>query len=96
MQVQQQQLDYGAGIYQMDAEVWGRPEHLRATIDAHNREIHRLAGEYTDVIFIDQVDLMPRSGRYFSDPCHLTDEGCRKFVANMLPGIKQAAAHLEN
>jgi hypothetical protein len=91
---QQHELDYGEGQYEMEAEVWGRPEYLRATIDAHNREIRRLASEYKNVILIDQLDLMPSEGRYFSDPCHLTDEGCRRFVTNMLPGIQRAAGLL--
>ena len=80
-------LGYGTGRHELPVEVWGLPENVVAAIEAHNQEIRKLV-KREDVIFIDQQKEMPRDGRHFSDVCHLTNEGCEKFVENMLPAIK--------
>ncbi len=80
-------LSFGSGRFELPAEVWGKPENVVAAIEAHNEEIRKLAGR-EDVLFIDQQRTMPPDGRHFADVCHLTNQGCKKFVQNLLPAIK--------
>jgi hypothetical protein len=89
-------LDYGSGLHELPAEVWGRPRHVAATIEAHNTAIRELAGRYDNVIFIDQQRLLPADGEHFSDPCHLTEAGCRAFVENVLSVLKQPLNNARN
>lgn len=37
------------------------------------------------VLLVDQAQGLPREGLYFNDICHLTHEGCERFVENLLP-----------
>ena len=80
-------LSYGDGGYRMDAESWGRPENIRRTLAAHNAAINSLSEDpaYQGIVrFIDQEQEVPASGVYFSDPCHFTPAGIRRFVENVL------------
>ena len=90
------ELDYRPGRYHFPLETWGKPCHVVATIKAHNAQIRDLVKQYDTLIFVDQHRQLQLDGRHFSDPCHLTDVGCRAFVANMLPPIlKRISAHDE-
>lgn len=81
------ELDYGDGQFQLAVEIWGRSQTVAATIDAHNRVLFGLSDRSDKVLFVDQRKQMPRDGRHFSDPCHLTENGIRKFVDNLMPTI---------
>lgn len=74
------------------AELWGKPAYVIAAIDAQNAAIRTLAAEHRDAFFVDQRAQMPEDGTLFIDPCHLTDEGCRKFVDNLWPAVKRRIA----
>ena len=76
------QLDYG--LHRAPIEWWGTREHILATVAVHNEIIRRMAAQHTNVLFVDQASLMPRSGRYFNDPCHFTVLGATKFVENIV------------
>ena len=78
-------LDYTA--HSFPAELWGKPDCVAAGIDAHNAVIAKLAGQYGQVGFVDQEALMPDTGLYFNDLCHLTHEGSERFVTNMLDEV---------
>ncbi len=84
-------LAYGHGGFELPTEVWGKPENVVAALEAHNREIRQLA-ETEGVIFVDQAKQMPHDGRHFADICHLTDQGCRRFVENLMPSLRQRFA----
>ena len=78
------ELDYKAHWFA--TEVWGWPPHVAAGLQAHNEAIRNHAlgnGE----LFVDMAALIPGSGRYFNDICHLTNEGCALFVDNLMPVI---------
>ncbi|HLQ46400.1 MAG TPA: SGNH/GDSL hydrolase family protein [Planctomycetaceae bacterium] len=77
------ELDYGSGPFRLSAELWGRPENVAATIDAHNAVIRQVAADHPEAIFVDMQAELPKTGRYFSDVCHLTPEGCRRFADRM-------------
>lgn len=83
------ELGYGQSIFGLPAEVWGKPEYVAATLDAHNAMVRDLAGRYDNLIFVDQQQLLPQDGEHFGDPCHLTEAGCRAFVQNMLRAIDE-------
>ncbi len=87
---QAHQLGYGRGRHELPAEVWGKPENVVRTVQAHNREILELSTGPAVKAFVDQSRLMPADGTCFSDPCHFTPEGCRRFVDNMLPPLLEA------
>ncbi|MCH8828147.1 MAG: hypothetical protein IID45_01070 [Planctomycetes bacterium] len=80
----QRELDYGSGHFQLETELWGRPRHVAATIAVHNAVIRKLASRHRNVCFVDQQELMPHNGRHFSDLCHLTQQGCRRFVSHLM------------
>ena len=80
-------LDYGAGRFKLPTEVWGEPDAVVATVKAHNGVIRSLAGTDDNMLFVDQAALLPRNGTVFSDICHLTKDGCRRFVTNLMPVI---------
>lgn len=79
------ELDYTAHTF--PAELWGKAECVVAGISAHNEAIEDLAGRYDQVLHVDQRKLIPREGRFFNDICHLTHEGCERFVDNLLDVI---------
>jgi hypothetical protein len=83
----QRVLDYGVGHHTLPAEIWGTPENLARTLDKQNLVIDALAAQYDNVVLVDQRKLMPANGTNFSDPCHLTGEGNRRFVENLIPAI---------
>jgi hypothetical protein len=67
--------------------LWGKPECVAAAITTHNEVAAELARKSPGVVFVDQNRLIPKDGRYFNDLCHLTDEGCKRFVDNVLDAI---------
>lgn len=90
------ELDYAAPRG-MDVETWGHSKAVVDAIDAHNAVIQDLAHrpEYDNVVFVDQLALLPRTGECFTDPCHLTAEGHRKFAENLDQALAKDAALLE-
>lgn len=80
-------LDYLT--HSLPVELWGRPEHVAAAIEAHNGVVHSLAAKH-GVGLVDQAALIPRDGKHFNDVCHLTHEGCAVFVENLVPAILEA------
>lgn len=80
------ELDYAGRT--MPIELWGRPEHVLAAIAAHNLAVRDIATQ-PGVYLVDQQKEMPRGRRYFLDVCHLTEEGMRALVANLVRGIRE-------
>ncbi len=79
------QLDYTSHMF--PAELWGRPDCLRKGLDVQNDAVTRMALSHPGTLFVDQARLVPQEGKYFNDVCHLTHEGCERFVENLLPAI---------
>ena len=69
-----------------DASTWAEAPNLSRTIDLHNEAARRVAMRH-GLTFIDQRANMPDGKRYFNDPCHLTDEGCARWVENVMSGL---------
>ncbi len=82
------ELDYGSGTLSMPVELWGVPENVVAALDAHNQVICELVSARPEVIFFEMQRELPKTGRIFSDICHLTPEGCREFVTQMMPALE--------
>jgi hypothetical protein len=87
-------LAYGKrpGSTPLGADTWGRPANVVAAVEGHNSVLRLIAGENPQVLFVDEQELMPKQQRLFLDPCHLTDEGCRRFVDNLWPAFAQRIA----
>jgi hypothetical protein len=81
------QLGYGPGQYELGVDVWGTPQGVRAAIAAHNGVMREIARQHKSVIFIDEEKQMPKSGIYFSDCCHLTDQGIAKFTEHTMRAV---------
>jgi hypothetical protein len=79
---QAKRLDYGLQLAPI--ELWGRREHVVATVAIQNEVVRTLAAQHDGVLLVDQASLMEGSGRYFNDPCHLTFAGSSQFVENIL------------
>jgi len=71
----------------LGVDSWGRPAHVVAAVDAHNSVLRRIAKEHSNVILVDEHELMPKQQNLFLDPCHMTDDGCRRFVDNLWPAV---------
>lgn len=76
------QLAYGE--HRAPIEMWGRPEHVVATLQAHNRVVRTIAAENGSVVFVDQASALPGNADYFDDICHLTERGSQAFVENIV------------
>jgi hypothetical protein len=83
-------LDYGRHL--LSVEFWGRREVMLRAITAHNEVVRNVAVENPGVRLVDVDHLMPRSGRYFDDVCHLTGAGSAKLVELLLAGHGSAEA----
>ena len=64
-------------------ELWGRPGDVTAAVRAHNEVIEGVAQQY-GTLFVDQDSLIPKDYGYFNDICHLSPDGCERYVANIL------------
>jgi hypothetical protein len=80
-------LDYEKNSQAVPIEMWGRPDNVVKGIQAHNTVIRELA-KNNDVLFVDQEKVIPKSGKYFIDICHLSLRGQKKFVENILNSFK--------
>jgi hypothetical protein len=87
-----QSLEYEFRPRSCAAEMWGKPRHVVAALEAQNAAIRSLSADHPEVLFVDEQHLLPATGRMFIDPCHLTDEGCRQFVDNLWPVIERRIA----
>jgi hypothetical protein len=74
-------LDYAS--HSCSAMTWGEPPNLARTLDLHNEASRRVA-ERHGLTLIDQRANMPDGKRYYNDPCHLTDDGCARWVENVM------------
>jgi hypothetical protein len=83
------QLDYAKHL--CPAETWAAPQYLGRTIDAHNAALRRVAARHK-TLFVDVAGRMPPGRLNFDDPCHLTPEGCRRFV-EVVVGALPATIH---
>jgi len=85
---------YGTGDYGLSADSWGDPQYLPQILKAHN-EVIRDVSEHSQTLFVDEQHLIPKDGRYFTDPCHLTNAGKLLFVENLWPVVKQTLESAE-
>lgn len=67
--------------------LWGRPEAVVAGIGAHNAVVEELARKHPELLFVDQNGRIPKDRDHFTDICHLTAQGCERFVDNVLDEI---------
>ncbi|HET6328104.1 MAG TPA: hypothetical protein VFG04_25700 [Planctomycetaceae bacterium] len=81
------QLGYGRGKFELGTDVWGTAEGIEAAITAHNRVLAEIAKQHKNAIFLDEEKQMPKSGTYFSDPCHLTEEGIAKLAEHTMAAV---------
>ena len=79
------QLDYT--VHTFPVELWGQPACVAAGIEAHNQVVADLARSSDQIRFVDQDRLIPDDRRHFNDICHLTHEGCERFVLNIIDTI---------
>jgi hypothetical protein len=77
-------LDYAN--YSGSALPWGEAPNIVRTLDLHNERVRRVA-ERHGLTLIDQRANMPDGKRYYNDPCHLTDDGCERWVKNVMSGL---------
>ncbi len=71
-------------------ELWGRPEHVVAALDAHNDVVRRVAEQEPAVIGVDVAARLPRSRETFNDAVHLTTTGSMRFAEHLVAGIPEA------
>jgi hypothetical protein len=91
------QLDYGEGDYAMPAEDWGEPSQVPHVLQAQNEQIRRVATEHStggSIVLVDQAELLQGGSANFSDICHLTPDGCRRFVEHAVRAAVQQHGRL--
>ena len=78
------QLDYQKHLFAI--ELWGTPENVKKGITTNNEIIRKLSEKY-GTYYVDQYKMMPKNGLYFNDVCHLSDEGAKLFVDNIIDAV---------
>lgn len=73
-------------------ELWGRPDAVRAGLEAHNSRIRAIAAERPTVGFVDMAAAIPHDRMHFNDVCHLTVTGSQRFADALLPQLMAALA----
>jgi GDSL-like lipase/acylhydrolase family protein len=74
---QAHRLDYASHFAPVEA--WGEPANVLRGLEAHNAAVRRVAARHK-TMFVDVAGQIPAGRLCFNDPCHLTPEGCRRFV----------------
>ena len=77
-------LGYAASSHAMPVEIWGSPQNVVNGIAAHNQIIKDIAASEEGVHYVDQENGIPKIGRNFVDICHLSVEGQRLWVDNLV------------
>lgn len=83
-------FDYADGQFRMPAEDWGKPSQIPPLVDAHNKQIERVADEHSGdgaVVFVDQAELLSDSAENFCDICHLSPDGCDRLVRHAVEAM---------
>ncbi|MBW1946038.1 MAG: hypothetical protein JRJ51_24915 [Deltaproteobacteria bacterium] len=78
-------LDYT--LFGAPTEIWGISKNVVKGIDVHNGIIGAFDGYSKGVSYVDQRASFPQGGAYFNDICHLTQQGCERFVDGIFPRI---------
>ncbi len=79
--------DYSPCGLSSPMETWGMAQHVESGLLAHRRMMHQLAVAHPEVGYVDMQPVLPKSGRYFCDICHLTDDGCGAFAGALAAHI---------
>ncbi len=79
----------------MSVLTWGKADNVRKTLALHNDATRRVAARHPETILIDLARLMPHNGACFADPCHLTEEGRRRFAEIVLANEASAAGRAD-
>jgi len=80
-------LDYE--LYFSPIEIWGKMENVTKGIEVHNQVIRNISLEFDEVLFVDQDKLIPKEGLFFNDISHLSYEGSKEFVMNLIPEVRK-------
>jgi hypothetical protein len=80
-------LDYAYTKQFVPVEVWGRAPNVVRALEAHDRVLRRLGAAGAAEFFVDTEGAIPDDGRFFSDVCHLSPEGSRRFVEVLLDAV---------
>jgi lysophospholipase L1-like esterase len=84
------ELDYGQeNARACTVEVWGNPPDVIRALTLQNDGLRALAAQSPDVDFVDLARGLPASGQNFIDPCHLTQEGSRRWVELVWPSVER-------
>tara|TARA_R110002072_G_scaffold1983_1_gene16194 strand:- start:31060 stop:32160 length:1101 start_codon:yes stop_codon:yes gene_type:complete len=78
-------LDYALHISPL--KMWGNPDDVVSVVALHNQVIRSVASGRGEGDFVDQAGHIGNGKRYFHDACHLTCDGSRQFVKNILASI---------
>jgi lysophospholipase L1-like esterase len=84
---QAHELDYTGHAFPV--EIWGEPENVAAALDAHNDIIRGLATA-RDFPSVDLESALPKQGSFFTDICHLTEAGERRWIERVAPAAADA------
>ncbi len=82
------QLDYTR--HRSPIEIWGRPDHVVAAIEAHNQVVRDVAAGHRETWFVDVAARMPGVREDFDDICHLTTSGSQHFAELIGPTMHAA------
>lgn len=72
-------------------EMWGRKPDVIRCVQAHNAAIEQISNQGdSHILLVDQAKLLSNDGLNFVDACHFTDQGCRRFVDNLMTVLSPA------
>lgn len=79
--------DDESSVYRTSVKLWGKLGSVVTGMEEHNKAIEKLAAD-GGFIFLDQEKLLGGKKEYFTDICHLSDEGSEVFSKNIAERIK--------
>ncbi len=84
------ELDYGQeNVRACTVEIWGNPPDVIQALTLQNDRLRELAARSPEVTFVDLARALPATGAHFVDPCHLTQEGSRRWVELIWPSVER-------
>jgi len=85
---QARELDFS--LHKHATEIWGKPAHIKAGMNAHNDALRRYATDAPDhVIYLDVEPLIPNGRAHWEDICHFNEAGEALWLRAMAKAVGQ-------
>jgi hypothetical protein len=74
----------------LSTRLWGDPKMIEQDIAVHNDVLRQIGNGAPDLIVVEMAGMIESSRDYFTDACHLTDKGARRWAEVFLEQLRKA------